>query len=37
MDMIKQYFHNSGFDGKVYLLDPGDTSNFQMILQQKLR
>ncbi|WP_339302443.1 sensor histidine kinase [Paenibacillus sp. FSL R5-0519] len=22
MDMIKQYFHNSGFDGKVYLVDP---------------
>ncbi|SEK60109.1 sensor histidine kinase [Paenibacillus sp. OK003] len=22
MDLIKEHFHNSGFDGKVYLLDP---------------
>lgn len=28
MDMIKQYFHNSGFDGKVYLLDPGGHIQF---------
>ncbi|MGN7412954.1 sensor histidine kinase [Paenibacillus sp. SAF-068] len=28
MDMIKTYFHNSGFDGKVYLLDPGGHIQF---------
>ncbi|WP_339242719.1 sensor histidine kinase [Paenibacillus sp. FSL R5-0517] len=28
METIKQYFHNSGFDGKVYLVDPGGHIQF---------
>lgn len=28
MDVIKQYFHNSGFDGKVYLVDPAGHIQF---------
>ncbi|MFC9709003.1 sensor histidine kinase [Paenibacillus sp. NPDC056933] len=28
MDLIKQHFHNSGFDGKVYLVDPGGHIQF---------
>ncbi|MFE6076569.1 sensor histidine kinase [Paenibacillus sp. NPDC057886] len=28
MDVIKQHFQNSGFDGKVYLIDPGGRIQF---------